>query len=168
MFFMLNFSLQVFMSTGFSGLQCIHSHTSYHNWSACFVHTQVLWHETIMPALQALDTSTLVKPNVNLHLRANKFSCFLDYVRAGMKKLGVDHSMLADAEIIATHDQCYKRIEQLRRYVALRRALAPCIESILLLDRVCFLEEGGVNNVSLVPIFDPLISPRCVAISASR
>ena len=44
-------------------------------------------------------------------------------------------------------------------YYSLRLFLAPLIETVILLDRCLFLLERGYN-CSLVPVFDPLLSPR--------
>ncbi|KAL8142289.1 hypothetical protein V2J09_015321 [Rumex salicifolius] len=54
-------------------------------------------------------------------------------------------------------------------YWSLRAALGPVVETLLLLDRVLFLQEqGGSFNVDILPIFDPVISPRNVAIIARK
>ena len=44
-------------------------------------------------------------------------------------------------------------------YYSLRLLFAPLIETVILLDRCLFLLEQG-SNCCLVPIFDPLLSPR--------
>lgn len=57
-------------------------------------------------------------------------------------------------------------------FFMLRVALAPCVESLLLLDRAIFLTEQNISSsqqlveVNLVPIFDPTISPRNMALVA--
>lgn len=56
---------------------------------------------------------------------------------------------------------------------SLRAVLAPVIESYILLDRLCYVEEqaelaGGKIVAELVPIFNPSISPRNMAIIAHR
>lgn len=56
---------------------------------------------------------------------------------------------------------------------SLRAVLAPVIESYILLDRLCYVEEqaelaGGKIAAELVPIFNPSISPRNMAIIAHR
>ncbi|XP_064101767.1 methyltransferase-like protein 25B [Macrobrachium nipponense] len=44
-------------------------------------------------------------------------------------------------------------------YYSLRLLLAPVVESIILLDRLIFLYERGIEGI-LLPAFDPLLSPR--------
>ena len=56
---------------------------------------------------------------------------------------------------------------------SLRAVLAPVIESYILLDRLCYVEEqaelaGGKIAAELVPIFNPSISPRNMGIIAHR
>ena len=56
---------------------------------------------------------------------------------------------------------------------SLRAVLAPVIESYILLDRLFYVEEqaelaGGKIAAELVPIFNPSISPRNMAIIAHR
>lgn len=54
-------------------------------------------------------------------------------------------------------------------YWSLRAALGPVLETVLLLDRLLFLQEQGSSlNVDMLPIFDPVISPRNVAIIARK
>lgn len=52
---------------------------------------------------------------------------------------------------------------------SLRAALGPVVETYILLDRLLFLQEQG-NSVEalLVPIFDPILSPRNMAIIARK
>merc|ERR1712059_154527 len=44
-------------------------------------------------------------------------------------------------------------------FYTLRLALAPVIETVILLDRCLYLYENGLDNL-LIPLFDPLQSPR--------
>ncbi|XP_023345260.1 protein RRNAD1 isoform X2 [Eurytemora carolleeae] len=44
-------------------------------------------------------------------------------------------------------------------YYTLRLALAPILETVILLDRCVFLYENGFRSL-LIPLFDPIISPR--------
>jgi|LauGreDrversion2_3_1035106.scaffolds.fasta_scaffold478774_1 hypothetical protein len=64
-----------------------------------------------------------------------------------------------------THDQ---RWHLPAVYYALRLAVAPAIESILLLDRLLFLRQLPGVEAEVIPTFDPLISPRNYVIAARR
>ncbi|PNJ20438.1 METTL25 isoform 6 [Pongo abelii] len=74
----------------------------------------------------------------------SKCSSFLDYVRRSLKKLGLDESKL-------------------------KVVLAPCIETLILLDRLCYLkEQEDIAWSTLVKLFDPVKSPRCYAVIALK
>lgn len=60
-------------------------------------------------------------------------------------------------------------MELIGPYWSLRAALGPLLETLLLLDRLLFLQEQGSSLESIMlPIFDPALSPRNVAIIAKR
>lgn len=50
---------------------------------------------------------------------------------------------------------------------ALRLLIAPLVESIILRDREAYLNESGCRT-ALVPLFDPSLSPRNVAVVACK
>merc|ERR1719378_620844 len=52
-------------------------------------------------------------------------------------------------------------------FYTLRLAMAPVIETVILLDRQLFLFENGHNSIML-PLFDPLLSPRNQVIVAVK
>lgn len=54
-------------------------------------------------------------------------------------------------------------------YWSLRAALGPVLETFILLDRLLFLQEqGNLIEALMLPIFDPILSPRNVAIIAKK
>ncbi|KAG7257077.1 hypothetical protein CRUP_027727 [Coryphaenoides rupestris] len=54
---------------------------------------------------------------------------------------------------------------EMRAFNMLKVILAPCIEGVVLLDRLCYLkEQESVAFSALVQLFDPLLSPRCYAV----
>uniref|UniRef100_A0A803J6E0 Methyltransferase-like 25 n=1 Tax=Xenopus tropicalis TaxID=8364 RepID=A0A803J6E0_XENTR len=74
----------------------------------------------------------------------SKSGNFTEYVRKSLKKLGHDDSEL-------------------------KVLLAPCIEALILLDRLLYLKEQ--NNLAwsgLVKLFDPVKSPRCYAVVSMK
>ncbi|KAL5009582.1 hypothetical protein ScPMuIL_011887 [Solemya velum] len=92
-----------------------------------------------------------------------------DYVTQAFKKLGISEQKIT-AEFIKDYCDTYREEEKrLASFFQLRASLAPCIESIVLLDRVCYLlEQDTVEDVKLVRLFDPVISPRCYGIIALK
>ncbi|XP_058424694.1 probable methyltransferase-like protein 25 [Diceros bicornis minor] len=99
----------------------------------------------------------------------SKSSSFLDYVRKSLKKLGLDESKLPE-EIIMDYYEKYKpRMNELEAFNMLKVVLAPCIETLILLDRLCYLkEQEDIAWSALVKLFDPVKSPRCYAVIALK
>lgn len=99
----------------------------------------------------------------------SKCSSFLEYVRMSLKKLGLDESKVSE-EIIMDYYENYKpRMNELEAFNMLKVVLAPCIETLILLDRLCYLkEQDGVAWSALVKLFDPVQSPRCYAVIALK
>lgn len=99
----------------------------------------------------------------------SKCSSFLEYVRMSLKKLGLDESKVS-AEIIMDYYEKYKpRMNELEAFNMLKVVLAPCIETLILLDRLCYLkEQEDIAWSALVKLFDPVQSPRCYAVIALK
>ncbi|XP_049616570.1 probable methyltransferase-like protein 25 [Syngnathus scovelli] len=98
-----------------------------------------------------------------------KAKSFVDYVRRALRKLDLDDSKLSDEDIQQYHDAHVQRWPEIRAFNLLKVTLAPCIEGLILLDRLCYLKEQNQGSFSaLVQLFDPLLSPRCYAIVALK
>ncbi|XP_054609656.1 methyltransferase-like protein 25 [Dunckerocampus dactyliophorus] len=94
-----------------------------------------------------------------------KARSFVDYVRRALGKLDLDDSQLSDGDIQRYHDAYSPRRSEMHAFNLLKVALAPCIEGLILLDRLCYLkEQEDAFFAALVQFFDPLLSPRCYAI----
>lgn len=102
----------------------------------------------------------------------SKSSSFLDYVRKSLKKLGLDESKLPEKLIMDYYEKYQPRMNELEAFNMLKVVLAPCIETLILLDRLCYLKEQ-VNYVIFKCItntfikssnMDPLISRSSVHI----
>ncbi|KAL2102169.1 hypothetical protein ACEWY4_001337 [Coilia grayii] len=99
----------------------------------------------------------------------SKTSSFVDYIRRALRKLELDESKLSDEDIQAYHDQYKHRICEMVAFNRLKVTLAPCIEGLILLDRLCYLkEQENVSFAALVQLFDPLMSPRCYGLVALK
>lgn len=94
-----------------------------------------------------------------------KSSSFVDYTRKATEKLGMDSSKMSANLIQGYYDRYMPRMKELEAFNLLKVALAPCIEGLILLDRLCYLkEQQNVAWSALVQLFDPVKSPRCYAI----
>ncbi|XP_044084254.1 methyltransferase-like protein 25 isoform X1 [Neovison vison] len=99
----------------------------------------------------------------------SKSSSFPDYVRKSLKKLGLDESKLPEKVIMDYYEKYKPRMNELEAFNMLKVVLAPCIEALILLDRLCYLkEQEDIAWVALVKLFDPVKSPRCYAIIALK
>ena len=95
------------------------------------------------------------------------------YAQALLASTGL--SQLTDGELseLSLLVREWKRVAM---FFVLRLTLAPCVESLLLLDRALFLTERSPSShthkedvlVNLIPIFDPKLSPRNIALIAVR
>ncbi|XP_042191258.1 methyltransferase-like protein 25 isoform X2 [Callorhinchus milii] len=95
----------------------------------------------------------------------SKSSGFVDYTRKSMQKLGMDDSKLSDSLIQGYYDIYRPRWKELEAFNRLKVTLAPCIEGLILLDRLCYLkEQESIAWSALVQLFDPIKSPRCYAV----
>ncbi|XP_035002914.2 methyltransferase-like protein 25 isoform X1 [Hippoglossus stenolepis] len=95
----------------------------------------------------------------------SKAKSFVDYVRRALLRLELDESKLTDDVIQGYHDTYRPRMGEMNAFNMLKVTLAPCIEGLILLDRLCFLkEQESVSLSALVQLFDPLLSPRCYAV----
>ncbi|XP_026355736.2 probable methyltransferase-like protein 25 isoform X1 [Ursus arctos] len=99
----------------------------------------------------------------------SKSSSFLDYVRKSLKKLGLEESKLPEKVIMDYYEKYKPRMNELEAFNMLKVVLAPCIETLILLDRLCYLkEQEDIAWAALVKLFDPVKSPRCYAIIALK
>nr|XP_060515629.1 probable methyltransferase-like protein 25 [Panthera onca] len=73
-------------------------------------------------------------------------------------------------KVIMDYYEKYKpRMNELEAFNMLKVVLAPCIETLILLDRLCYLkEQENIAWSALVKLFDPVKSPRCYAIIALK
>ncbi|XP_038594442.1 methyltransferase-like protein 25 [Micropterus salmoides] len=95
----------------------------------------------------------------------SKAKSFVDYVRRALRRLELDESQLLDSDIQGYHDTYRPRMDEMHAFNMLKVALAPCIEGLILLDRLCYLKEQvDLSFSALVQLFDPLLSPRCYAV----
>ena len=99
---------------------------------------------------------------------------FEEYAQHAAARLRIDFSEQERARMLQIHSQ-YETLERpLRAFQMLRGLFARPIERLLLIDRLLFLEECAQLQpaqmlpvqTELVPVFDPLTSPRNTAVVA--
>ncbi|CAJ1958009.1 unnamed protein product [Sphenostylis stenocarpa] len=97
----------------------------------------------------------------------DKFSHFENFCESGLSRLGIKHS--DDINLQGIWKEAEPFADLVGPYWSLRAALGPLLETLILLDRLLFLQEqGSALEACLLPIFDANISPRNVAIIAKK
>lgn len=61
----------------------------------------------------------------------------------------------------------YQR-QLLNLFYLTRMTLAPVLETVILLDRLLYLKENGIERSYIVKLFDSVVSPRCYGIVALK
>lgn len=94
--------------------------------------------------------------------QVGKIKCenFIEYIRKCSKKSNLNFENISDEEL----QDLYKKYEfqgnLLNLFYLFRMTFSSILEVIILLDRILFLKENFIENVFLVDLFDPVISPR--------
>ncbi|XP_076802452.1 methyltransferase-like protein 25B isoform X2 [Clavelina lepadiformis] len=107
----------------------------------------------------------LIRTGVKTIKNCHRLS-FLEYSKKAFKKLGLscpDEATIESNEMTEML-QMWPNVVKL---FMISLVLAPVVESIILLDRVLYLKENGYES-ELLSIFEPLLSPRCFAVVASK
>uniref|UniRef100_A0A8D0DMZ2 Methyltransferase like 25B n=1 Tax=Salvator merianae TaxID=96440 RepID=A0A8D0DMZ2_SALMN len=89
---------------------------------------------------------------------------FEEYARLGLERVGLDPSVALDA---AALDAMLAQQQRVVAFFSLALLLAPLVETLLLLDRMIFLQEQGFQ-CELLPLFDPTFSPRNLVLVAAK
>lgn len=98
---------------------------------------------------------------------ADKYSLFERFCESGLHRLGLHYSKEIDFSGLWKEAEPFAELIGL--YWSLRAALGPVLETILLLDRLLFLQEqDNPLEAVMLPIFDPTLSPRNVALIAKK
>jgi len=100
---------------------------------------------------------------------AAKSDSFVEYAKKCFDKFEVDIGM-SDQELSELYqEQENKFAKKLNAFYQFRALFAPLVESIILVDRLVFLEEEScVKDCYLVKMFDSSISPRSYAVVATK
>ena len=112
------------------------------------------------------DVSVLSKVKFrNIGKRSNSF---FDYLNRAYKYLDASDVALLTSVAEEYHERYACRWEEMKAFHWRRMQLAPCIEKLILLDRLCYLLECGFVDMTVVKMFDTRLSPRCFAIVGER
>ncbi|XP_072249851.1 methyltransferase-like protein 25B [Leuresthes tenuis] len=105
------------------------------------------------PELRRAGIQTIKKAHL---LPFNEYACL------GLARVGLPPTLPLDPERV---EAMLKQQSRVVVYFSLALLLAPVVETLVLLDRMIYLQENGVDS-QLVPLFDPNFSPRnCVLVA---
>ncbi|KAG8224561.1 hypothetical protein J437_LFUL002165 [Ladona fulva] len=117
--------------------------------------------------LSKLDEMMVVGKGVGRVYKRNASLNLHEYLKTAFEKLDLDIQLpVEEVDKLSERYDCFK--SKIKIFYLIRIFLAPVIESIILLDRLLYLLEKGINEAYLVRLFDPLISPRCFALVALK
>lgn len=99
--------------------------------------------------------------------RMKKIGSFAEYVAKCAKRADLNLQPNDDdlKQLLGEHEFERRRMDL---FYLVRMTFAPLLESVLVLDRVLYLKEQGVEDVFLVQLFDAVVSPRCYAVVAVK
>lgn len=89
---------------------------------------------------------------------------FTEYARLGLARIGLPTDLPLDEERVESMLKDQGRVVV---YFSLALLLAPVAETLVLLDRMIYLQENGVES-QLVPLFNPNFSPRNFVLVAQK
>ncbi|KAL9998860.1 putative Methyltransferase domain-containing protein [Helianthus debilis subsp. tardiflorus] len=94
-------------------------------------------------------------------------SLFEKFSKSGLHRLNLNQPH--DVDFAGIWKEAEPFVGVIGPYWSLRAALGPVLETLILLDRLLFLQEQGDSvEAIMVPIFNPNISPRNVALIAKK
>uniref|UniRef100_A0A8C0UQU8 Methyltransferase like 25 n=1 Tax=Cyanistes caeruleus TaxID=156563 RepID=A0A8C0UQU8_CYACU len=135
--------------------------------SACLLPTESLFYRAVLQVIIE-EIYGVTKSDRHVGKTFSKSSSFVDYVRRSLKKLELDDSKVNSC-IMDYYEKYKHRMNELEAFNMLKVVLAPCIEVLILLDRLCYLkEQENIAWSGLVKLFDPVKSPRCYAVIALK
>lgn len=91
---------------------------------------------------------------------------FKEYSLSAFERLCL--SAVPNEEVLKTWKEMEHNAELIGPYWSLRAVFGPLLETFLLLDRLLFLQEHDGIEALVLPLFEPSISPRNIAIIARK
>ncbi|KAK1982967.1 methyltransferase domain-containing protein [Colletotrichum cereale] len=101
-------------------------------------------------------------------VRKGDMASFAKFTRRAVECLGIDGSRITDDELVCYEDRYRDYNGKIAILWTLGVLCCKIVESVISLDRYCFLTENGGEDVEVLPIFDYKISPRNLMLVASK
>ncbi|KAM5158153.1 methyltransferase-like protein 25B [Mantella aurantiaca] len=106
---------------------------------------------------------TMRRPGVQSIKRAHRLP-FTEYAKRGLERVGLDPATPLDA---ASVEDMLSQQQNVVVFFSLALLLAPLVETLILLDRMIFLQEQGLQ-CEVIPLFKPQFSPRNLVLVAAK
>ncbi|XP_075419643.1 methyltransferase-like protein 25B isoform X2 [Tenrec ecaudatus] len=87
-----------------------------------------------------------------------------EYVQWGLRRVGLDPQLPLNMAALQAHQAQEHRVVA---FFSLALLLAPLVETLILLDRLLYLQEQGFH-AELLPLFSPELSPRNLVLVATK
>ncbi|XP_004714773.1 methyltransferase-like protein 25B isoform X5 [Echinops telfairi] len=87
-----------------------------------------------------------------------------EYVQRGLRRVGLDPQLPLNVAALQAHQAQEHRVVA---FFSLALLLAPLVETLILLDRLLYLQEQGFH-AELLPLFSPELSPRNLVLVATK
>ncbi|KAF3333688.1 protein RRNAD1 isoform X1 [Carex littledalei] len=117
----------------------------------------------IASKVASLDCADPLEPNWE-----KNYAHFKEFCYSGLLRLGCG-SHLRENDLLEVWKEVQSFTEMIGPFWSLRVALGQLIETYILLDRLLFLQEqDDLIEAFLLPLFDPVLSPRNVAVIAMK
>ncbi|XP_063782181.1 methyltransferase-like protein 25B [Pseudophryne corroboree] len=106
---------------------------------------------------------TIKRVGVQTIKKAHKLP-FKEYAKLGLKRVGLDPSTPMDETLL---EHMLSQHRNVVAFFSLALLLAPLVETLILLDRMIFLQEKGFH-CDVIPLFKPHFSPRNLVLVAAK
>ncbi|XP_068109659.1 methyltransferase-like protein 25B isoform X2 [Hyperolius riggenbachi] len=106
---------------------------------------------------------TMKRPGVQTIKKAHMLP-FKEYVMQGLERVGLRPDTLLDE---ASINDMLSQYQNVVVFFSLALLLAPLVETLILLDRMIFLQEQGFH-CDVIPLFKPQFSPRNLVLVAAK
>lgn len=120
-------------------------------------------YRAILESIIRAESPDMRRPGVQTVRKAHALS-FSEYARLALPRVGLPADLPFDAVAV---DEMLAHQGKVVVYFSLVLLLAPVVETLVLLDRMIFLQERGFQS-KLIPLFDAAFSPRNLVLVAVK
>ncbi|XP_059423982.1 protein RRNAD1 [Carassius carassius] len=120
-------------------------------------------YRAILESIIRAERPDMRRPGVQTVRKAHDLS-FSEYARLALPRVGLPADLPFDSDAV---DAMLAQQGRVVAYFSLVLLLAPVVETLVLLDRMIFLQERGFQS-KLIPLFDAAFSPRNLVLVAVK